>query len=159
MTAKKQEDQLGEMALALRHSLNESSLVRAARSGSLTRAERHTQVEYRNQLQAIEMDFQKAVAGQTAINAMHVSAYLQARDMTERISTVHASCTLPREFQELLDVYALGTAKQGIGYINLATREGAERILEEIARSVYFPTEEDRQGVMTRFREWLLGSG
>lgn len=159
MTAKKQADQLGEMALALRQSLNESSMTRPARSAPLTRAERHTEVEYRHQLHVIEMDFQKAVAGQAALNAMHVSAYLQARDMTERISTAHAASALPREFQELLDVYALGTAKQGIGYINLATREGAERILEEIARSVYFPTEAERQGVLTRFREWLLGSG
>lgn len=158
MTAKKQEEQVGA-ALALRHSLTDSSLARATQSHSPTRAERHTEVEYRHQLHVIEMDFQKAVAGQTALNAMHVSAYLHARDMTEQISTAHAACALPREFQELLDVYALGTAKQGIGYINLATRDGAERILEEISRSVYFPTEEDRQGVMTRLREWLLGNG
>lgn len=159
MMAKKQDDQLGEMALALRQSLNGGSLTRFEQQRPLTRAERHSQVEYRNQLRVIEMDFNKATAGQRAIDGMHVSAYLYARDMTEKISSAHASCALPREFQELLDVYALGTAKQGIGYINLATREGAERVLEEVSRSLYYATEEERLGILTRFREWLFGSG
>lgn len=154
MTRKPADDMFNpnSLAPALRPAAT-TALASFERNRALTKAERKTVDELQKQLLVIEGQTKKGQAAQGAMNQLRVSAVEAFTDAAERITAVRMAPGRDPGTQQYVDHFCDQSIRSAGTYIHQATGAGSDGILEEVGRSLYFPTEEERKGLFKR----LLG--
>jgi hypothetical protein len=124
----------------------------------LTRPERHSIIEYRQQVRAEEMTLRKTEIGQAATGALHLTDAVHFTSLLGNLDVMKESFQGSKWAQGLHATYIEGAAQQGGAYINIATRTGSEQIIAVIGEPLYKPTKEEEPGLAQRFEEWLFGT-
>lgn len=151
MTRKPSDDMFNpnSLAPALRPAAT-TALASFERNRALTKAERKTVDELQKQLLVIEGEAKKTQAAQSAIGQLRVSAVETFADTAERINAVCKAPGRDPGTQQYVEHFCDQSTRSAGTFIHQATGAGSDAILEEVGRSLYFPTEEERRGMLKR---------
>jgi hypothetical protein len=151
VTQKKSDDVFSPAALApsLRTS-NTTGTLAFERSRALTKAERKSNDEYHKQVLVIAEQEQKTREAQRAVGSLRVSAVQAFAETAETVWAVKSAAGRDADVQRYVDHFCDQSVRAAGTHIHEATNVGSERILDEVGRSLYVPTEEERRGFWAR---------
>jgi pantothenate synthetase len=154
MARKQGDDLFAAMPLAVpTHASMGMAAASADRNRELTRAEKKGTDEFYKQLQVIEQQRRKTHEAQRALASLRYSALQSFTEMSESIWALKTAPGRDPALQVYVDHFSDQNIRVGGTSIHEVTNIGSERIIDEVGRSLYFPTEEERRG----FFAWLRG--
>lgn len=143
MTTKKQDDLFPTAALVPVPQAP-TTLTPSQQSRALISAERKIAQESHKQQLVIREQVKKTAEGQRGIGVLHESATHAFTETADRIWEARAPNGRDAEVQRYIDHYSAQTIQSAGSCIHAATIAGTERILDEVGRSLYQETKQQK---------------
>jgi hypothetical protein len=126
-----------------------SDLAPLRRSQGLSQAQRRTLEELAQQQLAMIAQREKTKIGQRYVGELHQHAAATFLETAEAIWALRDG-TRDRELQAYIDAFCHRQVKLAGVFVEEATTTGANNILLEISRALYFAPEDERRGFLAR---------